>query len=184
MTVGNWQVYIQDFFGCTSFYNFEIDSDPSLELGLLVQTLDSCSLTPTGEILLYAYGGVEDYTYTTGSTYYTSSLFENLIAEAYEVGVYDTKNYVIDSVEILEMDPTIIIDGWIIDSDSPLITITEVSDVSGLQSLSAYTFNIDGGGYQSSPVFSGLTSATIYDFTAKDICGNVSDPPQSIETNP
>lgn len=166
LTIGNWQVYIEDVSGCTSFYDFEMNEE-KFDIEFLYESTPSCSLIPTGDITVYAFGGISKYRYTTGSTYYEGNYFGNLTGGTYEVSILDGdaneyhEEITIDTIEniITQITPTY---------NGGVFGIT-IDDINNGDNLSAYTFEIDDSSlWQTSNEFTGLTSATTFDFRVKD----------------
>ena len=143
----------------------------SVDIEVISQNNPSCFDAPDGSIEVNALGGLAPFTYTIdGGSAQASGLFENLNAGTYSMMVEDgngntaSVNVTLDDPAEVAFDIVEIVDVICFGSSDGSI---EIIGSGGTSASGLYTYSIDGGVFQGSGLFTGL-SAGSYNLAVQD----------------
>jgi uncharacterized protein (DUF2141 family) len=167
-----YPVQIRDAVGCISAsFPVTVNSGTTITITTLNTVDATCSGVNDGQIDIAAVaGGIPPYSYSidNGSSFQPTALFTNLTVGNYDVVVRDA-NLCLSAPVAVPINSTLVITPTITTSDASCggasdgaITVTSVSG-----GLVPYEYSLDGGAFQTSNVFSGLTSGN-YDIVVRD----------------
>jgi hypothetical protein len=121
--------------------------------------------SPTGTITVGSLG--EGYSYSIGGAYQTSPIFSGVTANIYYVTAMYGSCISIVKVTVVNIQPATPL--------TPTVMVTQMTTTIATATIkvtsplgTGLTYSINGTTYQSSPIFSGLTSACNYNVTVKN----------------
>ncbi|HOK26160.1 MAG TPA: HYR domain-containing protein, partial [Bacteroidales bacterium] len=165
---GNHTIRIQDALLCTYDIPFTITEPPVLLAGISSQTNVSCNGGSDGSVTISASGGNPPYEYNIdGGAFQPSNVFTGLSAGPHTVIVRDA-NLCTKNVPVTITQPSAL--------TGVVSSITNVDcfgnstgsvTITGLGGTPPYQYSLDGGPYQASGTFNGL-SAGGYNVTIRD----------------
>ncbi len=180
LPAGNYNITLRDGLGCLHSSNYTVPPPP-LVLDSLVSLVDATCVTG-GEIFVSATAGTAPYAFQiNGGAWQPFGQFSDLPAGNYTItlrdaaGCTDSSDYVVNDpplpqVSLLSITNATCVDGGAI-------------SVSGSSGTSPYEFQINGGAWQASGIFSDLPSGN-YSVSMRDAAGCtdssdyvVNDPP-------
>ena len=130
-------------------------------------TNPTCFAGTNGSITIHASGGVSPYTFSiNGTNYFTDSTFTNLAAGTYTLYTKDNSQTVITNTATLTA-PTAIAGTTTIVNVLCNGASTGSITVNASGGTGTYQYNLNGGTYQASNIFSGLAANT-YSINIKD----------------
>lgn len=169
---GSYRVYARDAMGCVKDTIVQVTDSIKVGAQLAVSNV-LCNGENTGAISVTPQAGFgAPYTYTINSgTVQFSNLFSGLKANSYIIRVLDKEGCYYDTTGIVT-EATAILGHYTVSS----VTCFGASTGSITQNISGgvtpYTYNINGGPFVSSPLFTGLSAGT-YAMGIKDANGCV-----------
>ncbi len=182
LSAGNYNISIKDNNGCSTIVPVSITQPATAVSGSIsLQTDVLCFGQSTGSVTIAGAGGTAPYTYSlNGGTYQASGTFTNLAAGSYTVTVRDA-NGCTANVAVTITQPAAALTGTITNQVNVLCfgdTSGEVT-VAGDKGTSPYQYSLDGGTYQASGTFTGLTAGNFV-VTIRDANGCTFDVPVTI----
>ncbi|WP_406844828.1 T9SS type B sorting domain-containing protein [Flavobacterium soyae] len=172
---GTYTLVIKDGNGCTATTTYEVK--PQLQLNAALTKELDCTVTPNAEITLTATGGYNTaYTYeysTDGGLTYTlmpSNVLSTSVLANYTFRVSDAKlPTACQATTTLTLDP---IQSTVFTTVQTNVSCNGGSDgtitVNVTSGVGPYQYQLDGGTFQTSNVFTGLTAGTAYIITVRD----------------
>lgn len=169
LTPGTYTVGVRDASGCTNSRTVTITQPSALSLRIATQSDASCSDKSDGSISLTGSGGTAPYQFSlNGGGYGSSADFANLSAGTYTVSVRDVNGCVSSLSATVGTQSSF--SARIVSQQA----ITCFGQATGSVSLSStgttigpIQYAINGGAWQASPQFTGLSAGT-YTVNAKD----------------
>lgn len=165
---GIYPVYIADSSGCRTVNSVTIDEPAILSGSVLFQINISCNGSQDGTVVLTASGGTGPYFFSDDGVFFQSSgFFDDLLGGTYTYylrdnnGCNDSVTFTIAEPDTLALSASSVVDATCLGVSNGSITLAATG---GTQ---PYSYAINGGAYQSSPTFNGLTAGT-YQFTVRD----------------
>lgn len=165
---GIYNVYIKDSNNCQTFNTVTINEPSVLVAAVLFQINISCNGSTDGAAVLTASGGTGPYSFSDDHVFYSSSgFFDRLVGGTYTYYVKDNNNcedsvtFTISEPDTLSLSAANVINATCLGISDGSITL------SALGGTPPYKYAINGGAYQTSATFSGLTAGT-YQFTVRD----------------
>ncbi len=151
---GNYNVTVSDPNNCSTILSFEIIEPTEVNLELVGVVPVDCFGASTGEVILGASGGNEDFTYTLNGENNNSGVFTNLPAGMFEAQVSDGEGCVqIQTVEINEPELLVIeVIATTNDTGNGNGTVT----FEGSGGTPPYLYSLDGANFQSGELFLAL----------------------------
>lgn len=176
LAAGSYNLTAKDDAGCTASKTFTITAPACptiLATGVATQTAGPTATN--GTVTATATGGIAPYTYSKdGTTFQGSNVFSGLLAGAYTITAKDANACIGTSSSITVLSaacPTIAISNVIVGSE--LCSPSNVGSIAVTASGSTgFTYNINGGAFQTSNVFANLI-ANNYIIGVKDANGCV-----------
>ena len=184
LAANSYTVYVKDGNGCVAQAASQVTVGQPTAVTVTEATGSHVDVTCNGGsdgtiVMNIASGGSgSGYTYSKdGSTYLSSKTFSGLTANTYTMTAKDSSGLRGAGVPVIISQPDVV---TVTENTGSHVNVTcnggsdgtIVMNTATGGSGSGYTYS-DGGAYQSSPTFSGLT-ATTYTMTAKDSAGCVS----------
>ncbi|HUW06743.1 MAG TPA: gliding motility-associated C-terminal domain-containing protein [Williamwhitmania sp.] len=170
LITGAYTVTVKDANGCTFDVPVTITQPATALSGSIPsQTNVLCFGTSTGSVTVAGSGGTSPYQYSlNGGAYQGSGTFSTLAAGSYTVTVRDANSCTFD-VPVTITQPATALSGSITGQTNVLCfgDNTGSVTVTGTGGSSPYQFSLNGGGYQASGTFNGLTSGA-YTVTVRD----------------
>lgn len=160
LTAGTYNVTIQDANGCEATTTATVSDLSGLTASLDTQINVSCNGLSDGSLTITSSGGGLPHQYSlNGGAYGASATFGGLTAGPYTVTVQDANTCTID-VPVTIIEPPVLV-----------VTVDNTTDatcglpngdftVSGSGGTPGYLFSSNGGTFQASGTFSGLTAST------------------------
>jgi gliding motility-associated-like protein len=171
LAAGNYNVLVRDSKNCTTVASVVNVGGPTAPLTFTASKIDVlCLGGNNGSISLTASGGTAPYSYSIngGSSFVGTSTFSSLTANTYNVIVRDANNCASAPTAITINQPatnvtfgTAVVNVGCFGQSTGAITI----NASG--GTAPYTFSLNGGAFQPSNVFSGLSAGT-YSIAVRD----------------
>lgn len=168
LPTGIYSVYIADSSGCTAINSVTINEPAILAGSVLFQINISCNGSVDGTVVLTASGGTGPYQFSDDGVFFqTSGFFDRLPGGTYTYYLRDNNNctdsvtFTIFEPDTLALTAANVIDATCLGINNGSITLNATGGTP------PYDYSIDGGAYQSSPTFTGLTAGT-YQFTVRD----------------
>ena len=171
LPAGSYQTVVKDATGCTSSGNLNVITQPSrLRIDSYIQEdITTCYDALDGRIVIAGTGGNGIITYTLNGTLISvSGDFQNLPGGPHQVTMEDENGCTRDTSVVILTPPEIVVDN---------VTITDVTGcsgdptgslvVTGSGGTGTITYSLNGGTYQASGTFNGL-SAGFHTVTLKD----------------
>jgi len=165
---GIYPVYIADSSGCAAINSVTVEEPAILAGSVLFQINISCNGSIDGTVVLTASGGTGPYQFSDDGVFFTTSgFFDRLPGGTYTYYLRDNNNcndsitFTIFEPDTLALSAANVIDATCLGINNGSITL---SATGGIQ---PYRYAINGGAFQSSPTFSGLTAGT-FQFTVRD----------------
>lgn len=158
LAAGTYTIYVQDAGGCMSGVTVTIDAPVGPDLSEVSVVNASCGLQ-NGEFEVSSSGGLSPYLYSINSGVNTqgNGVFTGLNSGLYLVQIVDA-NFCVDTLTIqVNADPFPIISVLSTDTICSTAANGEVT-IEAIDGLLPYTFNVDSGASQTSPIFTGLTA--------------------------
>ncbi len=161
LTVGNYNVIVQDSLGCSHAYsgNPIVISQPTAVLETLTKIDASCTGAFNGSITVTASGGVPPYTYAVnGGPSQSSNVLNGLQPGTYNVatydshGCFDTASITIGSTYVVTLDTLSTSDITCFGQGNGSVAVQLVGGTSPIQ------YSINGVTYQNSGTFTGLSA--------------------------
>jgi gliding motility-associated-like protein len=168
LKAGNYTIGIKDKNGCTSSISTTITEPTLLVLSASNKINIDCNGGTNGSITVAGSGGKSPYTYNiNGGVHNSSNSFTGLSSGTYTVGIKDD-NGCSTSISVVLTEPTVLglTTTKIVDVDCAKNKNGSIT-VAGSGGVAPYLFNINGGSYQTSNVFSGLSGGN-YSIGIKD----------------
>ena len=169
LVAGNYSVTVRDANGCQSSQNVSLTSGTAPTLTVSITNQPGCGLS-NGSISAQASGGASPYQFSlNGGAFQSSGTFSSLAAGTYSVTVRDangcesSQNVSLTSSANLTINLSAISQPTCAGKDGSLT----IQTTGGIAPIS---YSIDGGAFQNSPTFSGLSPGT-YTVTARDANG-------------
>jgi gliding motility-associated-like protein len=182
IVAGNYMVIVTDANSCTATASETITEPVSALTGSITsQTNVSVNGGNDGSVTVDGSGGTPGYQYSlNGGTYQVSGTFSTLTAGSYTVTVQDGNLCTYD-VPVTITQPALALSGTITSQIN--MSCFGVADgsvtVTGEEGYPPYEYSLDGGTYQASGTFGGLT-AGLYVVTVRDASSNTYDVPVTI----
>ena len=197
LSAGNYTVTVTDSAGCVANATVYVgEPNNPLTIDLIASQNISCKGDDDGSITVRATGGTSPYTYSWSHNIEANSTTQNdLKAGSYTVTVTDA-NGCVNSITVNLQEPALPVTATI--EGKNLKCFNDASGelrVSAFGGTAPYQYRINGGAFQSSPLFSNL-SAGNYSITVRDskgclfiVSATLSQPEsalaaQSVITNP
>jgi gliding motility-associated-like protein len=170
LAAGTYTITVQDAALATFNINVTI-TQPLSALGGFIDSQKNvlCFGNNTGNVAIAGSGGVSPYLYNmTGGSYQASGLFEALKAGPYTVTIQDANLCTFD-VTVNITQPLAALAASTLSSTNPSCfgSANGAVNMVGSGGTSPYMFSLNGGSYQASGSFSGLT-ATVYTISVQD----------------
>ncbi len=182
LIAGVYTVTVRDANGCTKDVPVTITQPATALSGSITsQTNVLCFGTSTGTVTVAGSGGTSPYQYSlNGGAYQASGTFSSLTAGSYTVTVRDANSCTYD-VPVTITQPATAVGGSITSQTNVLCfgDNTGSVTVAGSGGTSPYQYSLNGGAYQASGTFNGLTSGT-YTVTVRDANACTHDVPVTI----
>jgi gliding motility-associated-like protein len=173
LAAGNYFVTVKDANGCLGTVSVSITQPGSPVSGTITNQVNVlCNGALTGAITITGNGGVGPYTYKLGNgSFQSSGIYTGLAAGSYVVTVKDN-NGCTALVNVTITEPSTPVAGSIINQTNVLCfgASTGSVSISGSGGVGPYQFNINGGSFSSSNVFSNLAAGN-YTVVVKDANG-------------
>ena len=161
LCAGTYQLNLIDSFGCKADTQITIKQPTKLALSVSSVTNVDCKGNSTGSVSVVGSGGVAPYLYNIGGgAYSTNNTFTSLKAGSYTIGIKD-KNGCTGSISVTITEPNRL--GLIVSSTTNILCNggnTGAISVSASGGTTSYSFNINGGSYNSTGSFSTLKAGT------------------------
>jgi len=184
VSVGMYVITSTDAKGCTATTIVTITQPTQVNLGASVTSNYngsqlSCISTTDGIITASGTGGTVPYTFSIdGGAYQSSPIFTGLAAGTHTISTKDANGCSASSTATITPPPTIVAQAIVTSNYNgaqlSCATSTDgkitASGTGGTGGMANYTYSIDGGTYQSSPIFLGLAAGT-HTVATKDING-------------
>lgn len=158
VNAGTYSIEVLDANGCSETATATVTEPTPITIDAVLNTTISCEGLADGAFELVVSGGTPPYLYSNdgGTTLVGSSSFTGLSAGTYNVVIQDANGCSLSStVDVLEPS-LVVIDGLAtVDVTCNGLMDGEVT-VTASGGTAPYQYRIDGGGYQVSPVFTGL----------------------------
>lgn len=168
LVANTYLVTVKDAKGCVEITSVTVNEPAAaISISSSVSAVD-CNSKNTGSVTLTATGGTSPYTYQLGtSSFQVSSTFSNLSAGTYNFTVKDANGCtqaataIVTEPAVLTLATSSVIAAECKGSSTGIVSLT------GSGGTSSYTYQLGGGSFQSSNLFSGLAAGN-YTFTIKD----------------
>lgn len=160
LCAGDYTVTVTDAIGCVETGTVTIEEPEELTAMVTATTAVSCFGDEDGSGVIEASGGTGAYTYDIGDGPVADGTFTDLDAGTYPITVTDENgceiiiDLIIPEPALLEITATSIVNVSCFGGDDGAIT------VEGAGGIEDYEFSIDGGPYDPSGTFDGLTAGT------------------------
>ncbi|MFO7932465.1 MAG: gliding motility-associated C-terminal domain-containing protein [Bacteroidales bacterium] len=171
LPAGDYQTVVRDASGCTKPGNLHVITQPSKIMidSYLKEDITTCYDAREGRILLSGTGGTGDLTYTLNDTLSQSSGdFQDLPGGFHHITIEDENGCTEDTSGTILTPPEIVVTG---------MSLTHVTGcagdatggitVTGSGGTGTLTYSVDGGAFQGSGIFVGLTAGD-HTVTLKD----------------
>jgi large repetitive protein len=171
LSAGTYTIHIKDNNGCIhdTIINLSAPPIPLIAVTNIIHT--TCSNPNNGSITVAASNGTAAYTFSlNGGAYASATTYPNLIAGTYTIVVKDANGCTQSITATIQNTNTVNFATFTITNigcnGTPLGSINST----GLGGISPYTFNINGGAFVTSGLFSNLSAGT-YTVIVKDASG-------------
>ncbi|UPT66744.1 MAG: SprB repeat-containing protein [Sphingobacteriales bacterium JAD_PAG50586_3] len=163
LAAGSYFVTVKDANGCLGTVAVTITQPGSPVSGTITNQVNVlCNGALTGAVTVSGNGGVGPYNYSlNGGAFGSSGIFTGLAAGTYVVTVRDNNNCTA-TVNVTITQPSTPVAGSIVNQTNVLCfgAATGSVTVSGSGGVGPYQFNINGGSFSASNVFSNLAAGT------------------------
>ncbi|GIV33764.1 MAG: hypothetical protein KatS3mg031_1299 [Chitinophagales bacterium] len=168
LTAGIYNIYVRDSNNCQTLNTVTIGEPAPLVPSVLFQINISCIGRTDGVVVLTASGGTAPYYFSkNGINYVQSGFFDRLPGGNYTYYVRDDNNCE-DSITFTIFEPDSLKIDVVSTTDATCLGISDGSiTLSGSGGTPPYSFSYNGGPFQSSPTFNGLTAGD-FPFTIRD----------------
>jgi len=168
LIAGNYTITVRDANLCTEDIPVTISEPLPLTGGITGQTNVDCNGNATGSVSVTGSDGTSPYQYSLdGGSYQSSGTFSGLIANSYTVTIRDANLCTYD-VPVTITEPLPLTGSIVSQTDVDCFGDNTGSlTVAGSGGTTPYEYSLDGGVYQSSGTFNGLTANT-YTITVRD----------------
>lgn len=177
LAAGTYTITAKSSLGCLGVLQVTlVATDPCLGVTVLVSTtqVDPTTGNTNGSITATATGGI-GFTYSLNNgTYQASGTFSNLAAGTYTItakstiGCLGTK--VVTLTTVNPCTTVNIVINQVVVNNAPCVTVLTGSITITASGSSGFTYNINGGAYQASNIFTALAAGT-YLIGVKDVNG-------------
>ncbi|KAA2238698.1 hypothetical protein F0L74_20995 [Chitinophaga agrisoli] len=164
---GHYTATVKDAHNCSASVPVDIDESPLLSF-TATSTDALCAGTPTGTITITGDGGKPPYTYSVdGAPFQSANVWQNITPGARLVSIKDANSCVKSNNIIVGQRPALTLQvtdkkpAGCAGGNAGALT------VSAGGGTGTYTYSINGGAFQSSPVFNNLTAGS-YTIVVKD----------------
>ncbi|MES2132171.1 MAG: PKD domain-containing protein [Bacteroidota bacterium] len=168
LTAGTKNVVIKDANNCTFTVNFTISNLSGPTSSISASSSVTCNGGANGTINVSTTGGTGPYGYTVtpGGTSNTTGIFTGLTAQSYTINVRDASGCLTSITQVINQ-PTALTLGLTPTAVSCNGASTGSIASVGANGTGALQYALNGGAYQASGSFTGLTAGT-YSVTVKD----------------
>ncbi len=173
LPAGTYDIHIRDTKDC--FWDSTIVITEPDSIQILDSTVRlSCYQAGDGEVYFTILGGTAPYTYSVdGAPYVPTNSFTGLDGGGHSISILDSNNcYQEDSFFVFEPDSLYL--DMVVDSPSCYGLADGTVTLTAVGGTAPFTFSLNGGPYQASPIFSGLAAGT-YTFSVIDTYGCFAD---------
>lgn len=154
LPAGNYEVTVSDQNNCTITLPFEISEPTEITLDLVETTAVDCFGASTGEVILGASGGDENFIYSLNGVTNDTGVFTNLLAGVFTAEVTDGAGCSqIQTFEIFEPELLVI---EVINLTDDLGNGNGTVTFEGSGGTPPYLFSLDGANFQSGELFVAL----------------------------
>lgn len=164
VAAGNHTVTVRDLNLCIQTQAFTITQPSSLAIGITVGTAIACNAGTT-TVTVAGSGGTTPYTYGKNGTFQAGTLFSSIAAGTYTFSVKDAFSNQHDTIITITQPAALVLSvttGTIaVNGGTTTVTATGSGGTGGL------TYSLDGGSYQGSGSFAGVSAGT-HTVTLKD----------------
>jgi hypothetical protein len=172
LAAGIYTISVKDANNCiVSLPALTIDTPAAITASISAQANPSCS-SNNGSITVITSGGTGTLSYSkdNGATFVSSNIFNNLAAGTYTIVVKDANNCTVTLPAVTLIVPVIIaqINGTNPNSCTTSDGTITINNPQG--GLAPYVYSLNGGGFQNSSTFAGLSSGN-YTVTVQDANG-------------
>ena len=169
LSVGTYNVFVQDANGCTATLPVIINQPLPLTASIAAQTNAPCIGAGTGSVTIAGLNGTPVYTYSIGGAYQISSTFNGLVPGNYTVTVKDANNCS-TTVPVVILQPSTPTGSVLSQTDVDCFgNATGSFTFDGANGTAPYTFAINGGAFAANP-FNGLLAGN-YAITVQEANG-------------
>ncbi|MBS1636621.1 MAG: hypothetical protein JST26_11950, partial [Bacteroidetes bacterium] len=168
LAAGSHTMTVKDANGCTLSVPFTVGNNGSPSANVSATSNITCNGGSNGSFTVSASGGSGGYTYsiTPGGTSNGTGIFTGLTAQAYTVTVKDAANCFTTTTTSLTQPSAVALSLTPLNVSCNAGTNGTIT-ASGSGGTGPYQYSLNGGGYQVSTTFTGL-SAGVYNITVKD----------------
>ncbi len=172
---GNYAISVEDANGCTdSWASISLIDPPVLQIDSIVLTpITGCYTDSTGEILVYATGGIAPLAYASnGGTYQPGNFFDKLTGGNYRIYVRDNLGCVHTQDTTMISPPLLLGNPFVtnIQGDSPGSILMNPTGGTPYSPPDQYRYSINGGALTANPLFEDLPSGS-YQMHVEDSVG-------------
>jgi large repetitive protein len=163
LIAGTYDIEVTDDAGCNVTEVAIIGEPSAISIDLIDMTAASCAGLADGEFDLTVSGGTPGYEYSNdgGVTFQISSIFSGLPAGAYDIVIRDANSCLQTGTAIVTEPALLMIDAIaVVDVTCNGLMDGEIT-VTAIGGTPAYQYRVDGGAYQLSPTFTGLSGGSI-----------------------
>ena len=180
LAAGNYTIIAKDANGCTVTVNVTITEPPVLTGAITAQTNVLCNGANTGSVTVAGSGGVTSYTYSLNAgAFVPSGVFSSLTAGNYTVTVKDNNACTV-IVPVTITQPTALTASVSSQTNNICFAGNAGSVTIGASGgTSTYTYSLNGGPFQSSGTFAGMTVGS-YTVTVTDANSCITTVPVAI----
>ena len=171
LTPGTYNITVIDINNCEATTQIEVEQTPDPEY-TISHTNVSCNGSNDGTITINTSnnnGYTMEYSIDGGTTFSTNTTFTNLAPDIYNIVV----NYTLEGVTCSDTDTVEIIEATPISATAEIVQEYTCDTLGSIQAINVtggtppYQYSIDGTNFQSSSIFTGLSSGS-YTITIKD----------------
>lgn len=161
LAAGNHTVTVQDVGGCTYSLPFSISNTGSPTANISASTNISCFGGTNGAFTVTATGGTAPYTYTLATPFSSNGTgqFSGLPQGSYNITIKDAVGCITTTSVTLTEPTALSISPTAIDAKCNG-TASGTVNVTGNGGTPTYSYNLNGGAYQTSPNFNNVGAAT------------------------